>query len=679
MWSRLGTAVALSAGMLALAAPAYAQDPVDLGGAYVLDAAAALEGDDAARVQEALDSLYDRAGIQLFVVYVDSFTGAGEGDWANQTASMNGLGQSDILLAIAIEDRNFEVSVDDDITLSDAQLSTVETNYLIPQLRDDNWAEAAIAAADGYAIEATGVVGPTVPDPPDGNDGGTTSDEGIPILPIIGGVAVVGIGLFVYSRTRRRNAGGSVTAVPDQMTQEQLDQRAGSLLVQLDDSLKTSEQELGFAVAQFGDAATADFTATLESARAKVAQAFALRQKLDDAEADSAADQRAWTTEIIRLCEAADAELDAQADAFDELRQLENNAPQALAEVRSAASTAAERATAAEATLATLAGDYSASALKPVSTNVDQAAKLLSFAGTAADNAQAAIGAGKSGDAAIAVRTAQASVGQATQLFDAIDTLAKNLGEARDKLDAAVADTRQDIAAARALPRDSASASLAPAVAAAEAALAAAATSNGDPIASLDQVEQANAALDTVFTGVRDHQAQVAHARAQLDATISAARAQIQGAAEYITTRRGGIGESARTRVSEADRHLSQAVGLAASDPVAALAEAQQANRLGATAFDLAQRDVESFAARETYSSGYRSQGADGADLGGLLGGIIGGLIGAGAGGSWSGGGSRSSWPGGGGSRSSRSGSFGGSSRSSSRGSGGRSSRGGRF
>ncbi|MDP3208165.1 MAG: TPM domain-containing protein, partial [Rhodoglobus sp.] len=298
-------------------------------------------------------------------------------------------------------------------------------------------------------------------------------------------------------------------------------------------------------------------------------------------------------------------------------------------------------------------------------------------ADSAAGKASAALEEGSASEAAIAVRTAQASVGQAIQLFDAIDSLGIDLTDAETKLAAVIDDTTQDIAAARALAQDPSSAGLAPAIAAAESALTAAHGAPGDPMTALGRLEQANSALDTVFIGARDAQLQLAQARSQLEATIASARAQIASAAEYITTRRGGIGESARTRVSEADRRLQQAISLSAAEPIGALVEAKAANQLGATAFDLARRDAESFAAQSSYRS--MPAGSDGADLGGLLGGLVGGLIGSNrsGGGGWSSGSSGSAYrsP----SRTTRSGSFGGSSRSSGRSSGGRTSRGGRF
>jgi hypothetical protein len=206
-------------------------------------------------------------------------------------------------------------------------------------------------------------------------------------------------------------------------------------------------------------------------------------------------------------------------------------------------------------------------------------------------------------------------------------------------------------------------------------------------LATLALVEKANSSLDQVFATVRDEQDRVSRARSQLDTAISAARSAIGAATEYITTRRGGIGDSARTRVSEAERNLTQALSLQASDPVAALAAAQTALELANNAMSLAQRDVDSYQQSITYDDRQRESGGDGADLGGILNGmILGGLLSgnnrSSSGGSWGGGGGVF---GGGGSGSSyraprtgRSGGFGGSSRSGGRSSGGR-SRSGRF
>jgi flagellar basal body-associated protein FliL len=636
-------------------------------------------------ITAATDALYAATKLQLFVVYVDSFTGVSDKTtWASSVAKKNGLGANDILLAVATVDRNYSISYGasaPDPSTTDA----VETNDIIPALKKSDWVGAAVAAAKGYAGDTGGVsgggTGGSTGGGSDTNAPGTPADSGggsvLPLVILLILLALVVLGIVFFVRSRRRSAGGAASA-PAGPSQEELDQKAGSLLVQLDDSLKTSEQELGFAIAQFGTEVTTPFSATLATAKSQVAEAFTLRQKLDDSVPETPQQKRQMTSRIIELCQAADAELDAQADAFDDLRKLEQTAPLALESVVTDAEAVSTRLVTARATLSSLQATFSAAALSSIIGNPDQVAKLLEFVGTAGSTAKAAIASGDSGAAAINVRAAQASIGQTTQLLDAIDTLASSLTDARSKLAAAVADTQQDLVTARALPA-TASGSLSQPVAAAEAALAAATSGAGpaDPLSSLASLTTANAALDRVLDAVRDQQQKVQSATAQLPTAMSAASSQISAANDFITTRRGGVGSTARTRVSEATRHLEAAVGLAPSDPVTALAEAAAAQSLAAQALSLAQNDVDS-AGRAGLGGG--PGGSFGGGLGGaILGGLIGGMLSGGGGRGNSGGifggggmGGFGGFGGFGGSSRSSGGSFGGG------GGGGRSS-GGRF
>lgn len=676
--ARLGTIAALAlAAALALPAAAHAEDPFPLEGAYVVDDVGVLAG-EAPEVKEALDALADE-GVQLFVVIVDSFTGVSVDDsWAHEMASINRFGDRDILFAIAVADRNFDVSYPAGFVLTESQTDDIEGDHAIPRLRVDDYAGAIIGYAEAMRAQlAPGTEDPTTsPTTPAGEE---TGSGGIPISwPLVGGVVIVGGGgLYLYSRVRRRKALDASA-----LSQKQLDVRAGGLLVQLDDQVKTSEQDLSFALAEFGEAAVKPFAAALEAAKAKLREAFEIRQKLDDAFPEPADEHRALTLRIVELCEAADAELDAQADAFDALRELEKNASTVLSATKTEAGTARDALAAARTRVTALRSTYSEAAIAAISANPDHAGELLDFADRHLAEAQQALDGGESGLAAVAVHTAQASIGQVTQLLGAIDSLATGLGEAVTTLSAVVADTRQDLAAARALPEASDS-RLPQTIVEAEAALEEAIASN-DPLTSLASLQAANARLDVVLESARERQEHVQAAVRSLDHAIASARSEIAAANDYITTRRGGIGDGPRTRVSEAMRHLDAAVALAGSDPVTALAEARAATGLAQNALASAQSEV-----RVIQNQGHHGQGSD---IGGaILGGIIGSLLGGGSSSSrssWSGG---SPWSGGsswggssrGGSSSggSRSGSFGGSSRrpTSSGSGGGRRSSGGRF
>jgi hypothetical protein len=665
MKSRIAWGAALVIALLGIApAAAHAEDPVDLAGAYVLDQSGVVTGEED-RIFSALDQLYNEAGIQLFVVYVDSFTGADSAaDWADTTAELSGLGSDDALLAVATDDRQYQISVAQDFPLSDADLNEIVDNTLIPQLRDDNWADAAIDFAGGLRGE--------------GNDSGS-----LPVWPIVLLVvaAVGGAIVYLLVRAARRRKSGEKNLPSGAPTQQQLDQRAGTLLVEVDDSLRTSEQELGFAVAQFGEDATRDFQATLASAKTTVGQAFAIRQKLDDAFPESSDEKRALTQQLIDLAEKADADLDAQADAFDALRELEKNAPRILDEVDAAASALATRLAAAEATTQQLAARYSPATIATIVQNAAQARTLLDLAATTAKNARTQLSAGSTGSATVAVRAAQSSVAQAAQLLDAVDTLARELAEAQTALQAAIDELNRDIAEARAISTTD----LTAAVQSATAGLAAILPDRDrNPVDSLQRVERLDEALSQSLAAVRDRQQAEASARSSLERVMASARTQIAAGEQYLSTRRGGIGTDARTRLSAARQALDEAAALAGSDPVAALSSAHRAASLAQQGTELAQTDVDDFS-RSTqggFGGGYAGGGnIGGIDTGALIGGLLGGLLSGGGG--WSGGGGGGGWSGGGRSGGSRGGGggFGGSSRRSSGGGsrGGRRGGGGRF
>ena len=285
-------------------------------------------------------------------------------------------------------------------------------------------------------------------------------------IAVVTAVAVVAlllaVGLVLLFRRRSGAQPSSAAGMPALRT------RANVLLVRADEAVTSGEDELGFAVAQFGEAATAPFTAALASAKGKVASAFALRQKLDDSVPDTDEERRAWTTEVIALCEAAEAELDAQSDDFDALRELEKNAASVLASVdRDLPALRSGRSTI-QATTATLERRYSPEAIAPIATNAEQAGRLIDLATTAIADARRSLASGKSGEAALAVRTAQAATGQASQLIEAVPKFESELGRAAAGLAEEVAETRQDVAEARA----TGAAELEPTIAATEAALA---------------------------------------------------------------------------------------------------------------------------------------------------------------------------------------------------------------
>jgi predicted nucleic acid-binding Zn-ribbon protein len=659
------------AGLLAVpAGAAWAEDPVTIpSGTNIVDDANVL-GSRKGEVQDAIQKLLKDHKYNLYVVTVKTFTNPTDPkQWAQAVATKKVMGKADVILTMS-DDGHYYFAPNSTSSIA-SKTSTISQNAIAANLgagkRD--FAQAAIDTASAVG-DAAG-----------GGSGNVSSGDGAGAGILVGaGVVVAGGGAYLYYRNRRKKAAAGQAASSGSygpqgaeldplasLSVEELRRKSGSLLIEADDAIKSSEQELGFAQAQYGDAAVGNFTKALAEAKAHMTESFKLQQQLDDHIPDTEEQQRTWLGEIIRRSEAALASLQEQKADFDSLRELEKNAPQALAAVNAGAREADTKIASAEQSLAGMRSKYADSALSQVSDNIVQAKERLAFVQNASQTAQQKLGEGEASLAAVAVRAAEESLHQTNVLLDAISKVAANLDEARAGVETAVVDTSQDLAQAKAMIQSGTHAELAGPVAAVEAALAQVKSEiqggKIDPIATLQRVETAHQSLDQALTGIRDQQEQARRAQASLQQTIMSAQAQISATSDYITARRGGVGTEARTRLAESQRNLDYALSIARTDPVTALTYAQQAHALAAQAAQLAQADVDHFDgyANQGFGRGGMFGGGGGGGLGGaILGGILINSILNGGHGGWGGGGGGGGWGDGGGGFGGGDGGFGG-------------------
>ncbi|MGP3535364.1 TPM domain-containing protein [Microbacterium sp. RD1] len=614
---------------------ASATGPISLGDGYIADEVGALSPAESASSEERLSALYEATEIDLYVAIVDDFTDpANSQQWADATAAQNGLGVSQYLLAIATDGRQYYISADSAGPLSNDQLDAIERD-IRPALSAGDLAGAIDAAAE--AIQGTSS---------SGGGGGVGSWLTWALVLVVALVIVVLVVVLVRRRRKRVPSTGDGAQQPQVPTAE-LRKQAASALVAMDDALRTSEQELGFAVAQYGEQAAAEFSAALASAREKLTVAFTLQQQLDDGTPDTEEQVRAWNIQIIELCSEASDELDEKAAAFDELRKVEQDAPAALERARAAREAAASGIDAAGATLATLRATYGADALATVDDNVDQARSRIAFADEQLAAAQSALASGDTGQAAVGIRAAEEAVGQADLLEKAIDALAADLPRAEQQSVQLIAALEEDVRVAQSLPDPDGR--VAAAVAATrsrvDAARAELTTPQRRPLQTLQQLQEADRAIDEVVQSARDAASRAQRLAQQLDAAIGQARAQISAAESFIAARRGAVGVEARTRVSDASAALARAEQLRATDPDAALRDAARANELAARGIESARSDVGGFSIPDTG----RASGSDsffGAVLGGLISNSLSGGSSRSRSGGWSGGFGGSGWSG---------------------------------
>ncbi|MDR6413790.1 putative nucleic acid-binding Zn-ribbon protein [Pseudarthrobacter sulfonivorans] len=648
MFKRILAVIGL-AGLLAIpAGAAWAEPPVTLDPVTKIVDSAGVLGPKKAEVQEAIKKLGTERSMVLHVVTVKKFESPTDREaWSDEVAKKANLGPNALVFAVATDTRQYVLNKPNNSKITAAQLENIKSGAIGPQLANDNYAQAAIntAAAIGDAA---------------GGGSGNVPGDGAGAAVLVGaGVAVAGgAGAYLYFRNKRKKAAqassasyGPQGAELDPLASlsiEELRRKSGSLIIEADDAIKSSEQELGFAEAQYGDAAVGNFTKALAEAKAHMTESFKLQQQLDDHIPDTEEQQRSWLGEIIRRSEAALGSLQEQKADFDSLRELEKNAPQALAAVSAGARDADAKIASAEQSLTTLRAKYADSALVQVADNITQAKERLAFVQNATATAEEKLASGEGSLAAVAVRASEESLHQTNVLLDAIAKVSASLDEARSGLEAAVVETSQDLAQAKAMIKSGEHPELAGPVAGVEAALSQvkAEIKGGkiDPIATLQRVETAHQALDQSLTGIRNQQDQARRAQASLQQTIMSAQAQISATSDYITARRGGVGTEARTRLAESQRNLDYALSISRNDPVTALTYAQQAHALAAQAAQLAQADVDNFGGYENQGFGggsmFGGRGGGGGGLGGaILGGIlINSILNGGSGGGWGGG-----------------------------------------
>ncbi|WP_327113948.1 TPM domain-containing protein [Nocardia sp. NBC_01730] len=617
----------LLAGIALIGAATVAAEPPLRMGTYVEDSAEVLDPGQLDRVRSSVDQLYADQQVRLWVVYVPDFDGLAPETWARRTASMSGFGARDLLLAVATEDRGYWVEGQLPRGVSDSELDSLLTREVEPALRDGRWADAGVATADGLDSAMRG-----------GEVNiGAVLIIGLPIVLVVGGVVL-------YSRKRRRDRATADLAAARELDPENtaalaalpleaLHARSREVLVEIDNAVRTSGEELELATGEFGGTATTPFTTALEHAKAASAKAFSIRQRLDDDLPETREEQRSLLVDLIGTVGRADHELDAQVAEFDAMRNLLINAADRLDALTRDLVDLTGRVPASEAELTRLTAAHPAGVLAPIQDNIAMAGERITFAERNIDVGRSALTqpVGEQGGAVAAIRSAEAAIGQARTLLDSVDNAATTIQQARDGLPGVLDELRRDIASATELSAFGGPA-LATAVGAAQSSMdKATAAADSDPLDAFHDAVTADSDLDRALAAATDRKLAAEDLRRRLDRALTDAGARVDAASNYVTTRRGGVDAEARTRLSEAQRNLDEAQRLRASDPAQALTHAQAAATLGGRAMQAAQASVRAWESSRTPSGGAQA----GAVLGGIL--IEGLLRGAASGGRRSG------------------------------------------
>ncbi|MFC8597982.1 hypothetical protein [Isoptericola sp. NPDC057191] len=465
------------------------------------------------------------------------------------------------------------------------------------------------------------------------------------IVGIATGVVVVVVlvtAVAVWAARRRRAARQRVSAREAELGR--LGAEAGSALVRTDERARLAEDELAFAVAELGERETRDLAPTLRRARESLGEAFHLNQLLHDEMPDTDEQRQEWSARVVDLCRSAGGFLDELDRGLAGLRQTVRATPDVVARVDGELARVREAIPAARADLERLRGQYAERALLPVADNPDQAERLLEFAGRSAAAARKRLTTQQVAEAGAAARAAEEAVRRAEGLLRAVDDYEAEALRAEAALGAIVAESRAELAQARALPAAERAGRIDGAVDALESALAAlpAPGEPGDPVDALTRVREANTALDDAVAERAERDERVRRAVARLGPALDDAERQLVAARSVVDDYRAPVGPDARTRLAEAEREVAQA--RTADDPERAFSAARRGAALAAEAATLAHRDIARAGQGQRWDGGYnggyggydggwqgdrRRGGRSGSDVfGAVLGGmVLGGIL----------------------------------------------------
>ncbi|RPF36000.1 hypothetical protein EDD92_6027 [Streptomyces sp. TLI_185] len=438
-------------------------------------------------------------------------------------------------------------------------------------------------------------------------DGTSVADLVLPLVAVGAVVVVAGYGYVRRTRrarTRTTPGGGAAPAGPAAPPLSELDHRVRALLVEADDWVRTSREELGFAEARSGADSVAPFVRAVRDAEAELSAAFRMRQQYDDGVPEDETSRRHALAGMIGRCQEAGRRLDAEAAGFDLLRALEtaDGLGEALEVAEGRFRALAARTGGAGATPADLGRRYGSGAVDAVIGHAEQAKDRLVFATTRLNQARQAADMGEAADAARHLRAAEGATAQAEVFVAGIERLAADLASAAGLVPAALTGAEAELADART-----------------------ARSGAGDLPAGELHARAAHA--DLVLTAVREEL--TAGPYDPLDAlrllvrglvpvgvgrfgVLSAAaslvaRSAVAEADAFVTTHRGAVGSTARTRLAEAERLLAEVP----PDLLAADALARRAR-------DLAERDVRVHG-NPVAGAAEHETGAAGAIVGGIL------------------------------------------------------------
>lgn len=548
---------------------AHADSPVTIT-STVTDPHSFLSDSQAKSASQSLSALKS-GGLDAYVVLVTDFSDQAPVKWCEAAGTKSGLSNSSLVLVIATEQRvaatcgnTDQKGIADSAVVSAFSAAKTELGKANPLDGD-----TVVSAIQAYSssLKASQSSGSTIKksttptntraakSSSSSTSGGSTFLFGsiilfffftvLILLPIILITAIV--------RSQRKTRKTVVGTQEQQRVQSTLD--LARMLLDADDVVRASEDEIEFARAQFGPDAVASFSSAIDNARALVSRGFALQRGNEDGSNPVSTQEM---NDFINRLNAAMNQLVQERQSFTERRNKEANIGEQVSDLLDSIAQTRNQISQAEMDLQTLKLAYSAEAIASLIGRPDQARALLDQAETSAKEALAAQQSGQ--NAYETLEVARRALALARHQLESITQAPDQLARSSELLTAAIGSITSDISDVTRLKADPVA--FKPLVESAQAAISgghAAQNGQGDPLAALESLRLAEAALDEALAPLRSAEERAQRAQSGIDALLSQADSEVARANQHITSHGSLVGFDARSQLSFARSALQNA------------------------------------------------------------------------------------------------------------------------
>lgn len=593
-------------------------------------------------------------GIDTYVVLVPDFSGYDPTDWCSQAGNQSSLSGDSIIFALAYEERDSawctNISEDSDV-ISDRAVDRAWDDALSVAGQTDPMDGATASEA---AVTFVSGIGDSIGS---GSSGGSSEGGGSTFLGFIIFALVIGLFVLIFNRRGKKkkdklkNAGMSAPGGPK--AQEERIGAAQQQLLAADELLRSAADEVQFARAEFGYAQADSLDAAVQTAQQAIGQSFLLLPKLQDPislnEKAQVADQILKTiAQVMPPVQKAQTEL-------KQMRDSQTNADQRLFDLEARLNEAQSQVQSSRQALQDLQLRFTPTQLQSLQNQPAQAEALIQAARRNCEEARSQLGSNR-GAAVESLDRATTQLQSALAALGAVNTAEQTISQSNQVLGNAIASITADLDDVTRLAANQVNfQSLVRDAQAAIQSGQAARNGQGDPLAAMQQLRNAEDALDRALAPLRSANDQRTRGASLASERVAAAQTMVSQAEAMLSANRSSGSMQARTSLANAQAQLAQARSLQQSDPQASINASN-------AALAAAQNAMNSLQYSQPQPVNYRSTGNNSLLWGVLLGQMLGGggsNRGGGFGGSSRGGGSGGGF--GGGSRGG--GSFGGSSR----------------